>query len=82
MKITKEDLKRLENLITKYVHDNDIMPRSEYPGMTTTRYCWDIFHGTLDHLQYNNVPDYLFIRRLCDYMNDNHMHTALKHILI
>ena len=81
MKMTHEDFIRTQNLITSYVKDHNIMPRSEYPGMNLTRYCWDIFHGTLDRLQYKSVSDYLFLRSLYDYLKDDHIDTALRKIL-
>ena len=82
MKITTQDYNRLNQLITDTVKDNNIMSRSLYPGMTVTSYIWDIFHSTCDRLQHaGNILDYLFIRSLYDYCNDNNINTALKNIL-
>ena len=80
MKITKEDYNRLDRLIKDCIKRNSIKPIKDY-DISPVRYRWDIFHTTLDWLQYNNIPDYLFIRRLYDYLNDNHMDSALKNIL-
>ena len=80
MKITKSDYDRLAVLIRDYVKSSGIKPISDY-DITPVRYRWDIFHGLVDKMQYSSVTDYLFVRRLYDYLNDDNMDTALKNIL-
>lgn len=82
MKITKDDYSRLNKLITETVQGHSIMALAEYPGMSVMRYSWDIYHATCDKAQHaNNVSDYLFLRHLYDYLNDDHLTTALRAIL-
>lgn len=80
MKIRQDDYTRLSELILHVINHNKIQAKTNY-NITMTRYIWDIFHTTCDYYQYKNISDYLFIRRLYDYLNDSHMNTALKKIL-
>lgn len=83
MKITKQDYDRLNALITKTVTDHEIHSLADYPGMSVLRYSWDIYHAVCDRAQNeNNVSDYLFLRHLYDYLNDDHLTTALRAILL
>ena len=81
MKIMKNDFTRLSNLTNEFKQLANIHSYTDY-SMTKTRYVWDIFHFTSDHLQAEKrVKDYLFMRSLYSYLNDNNLQTALIKIL-
>ncbi len=80
MKMTKQDYYRLEDLIAAHIERASIGPIEDY-DITPTNYRWSIYHTTLDHLQYSSVEDYIFIRSLYDYCNDNHIDTALRNMI-
>lgn len=83
MKIRQADYIRLETLLKTFRQDYHIKPHADYPNMTQTRYVWDIFHACMDSCQNaRKVEDYLFLRSLWDYLNDTHIETALKRILL
>ena len=82
MKITPCDYSRLKSLLLETVNNQDIKPISSYE-MGSISYIWDIYHFTLDNMQINNrINDYLFLRNLYSYLDDNTLNTALKRILI
>ena len=81
MKITKDDYQKLSELVNEFKTEMNINSLEDY-GMTKIRYAWDIYHFTMDYLQMRNrVSDYLFMRRLYDYLNDANIQTALIKIL-
>jgi len=80
MKVTKNDYARMQQLINDCIQECKIKAYECYPGISERRYHWDIYHATIDRLQYKNKEDYLFLRSLYDYCNDNHnRHGVKKH---
>ena len=83
MKMTQTDYDKFSALITDTVKEYGIKYHADYPGMSVTRYAWDIFHLTTGRYQLmNHVENYLFMRSLFDKYNDDHITTALKKILL
>ena len=80
MKMIKSDYVRLEELINICIKRSGIKPHSDYK-MSHEWYRWDIYYATLDYLQYNSREDYIFMRSLYDYCNDDHIDTALRRII-
>lgn len=83
MKIREDDYKRLEKLVKDVfiLHPTAKVIYAE-KGLSETRLVWDIYHHTTDTAQREGrVEDYLFLRSLYDYLNDNHLTTALKAII-
>ena len=82
MKIRKDDYKKLSELINNTMDNFNIKAHKDYPAASLTRYLWDIKWTAQDHFQHtNDVKNYLFMRSLSDYLNDDHITTALKHII-
>ena len=82
-KINGSDLERFTALIQETLNKfPNVKEQYKEKGLSSMRFYWDTFHVTSDNLQKSGrVEDYLFIRRLYDYANDNHITTALKNII-
>ena len=82
MKINRPDFERLAKLINATLEKNPTA-REQYKqkGLSATRFLWDTWHYTVSINQRENVEDYLWLRGLQDYLNDNHLETALKNIV-
>ena len=70
MKMTQKDYNKLKIEITKYVSDKNIIMNNRD---NTERLRWDLIHFMVDDKRYAIIPLY-------DYLNDNHIDTALKSI--
>ena len=82
MKITETDFTRLQFAVKHFAETRHLQPRKNYPGMTVTRYIFDVFHGMIDACQAERrIEDYLFLRSLYDYLEDSHLETAMKKAL-
>ena len=78
MKITPGDYKELSTDIRQFLNDNPDAnwESAEKIGWSFVRYCWEIYH------QVNNRDNnFKYNRSLYDYLNDNHITTALKSII-
>ena len=78
MKMTRQDFNRLTLRICEFLNKHpDVIhyETSAYKrhGLSAMRYRWDIFHAT--------DPLCIFNRKLSDYLNDNHIDTALRRII-
>jgi hypothetical protein len=82
MKINNDDYVRLYALIKDTL--------AKYPtaqqqykdkGLSRTRFLFDTFHVTVDYAQKRNVENYVWMRRLQERLNDNHLETALNKIV-
>jgi len=71
MKMTQKDYNKLKIEITKYVSDKNIIMNNRD---NTERLRWDLIHFMVDDKRYSIIPLY-------DYLNDNHIDTALKSIV-
>ena len=82
-KIDGQDLERFTRLIHETLDKNpNAQQQYKDKGLSPIRFYWDTFHVTSDTIQRSGrVEDYLFIRRLYDYANDEHITTALKHAI-
>jgi hypothetical protein len=83
MKITKEDYQRLNSMIVTVLHENQgVQVIYKNKGLSDMRFRWDIYHKITDDAQHSGrVGDYLFCRRLYDYLNDDNLDTALRAIV-
>ena len=83
MKIIKEDYQRLKGLCLEVLEKNQgaqIIYKDK--GLSEERFRWDLYHKVTHEAQlWGRVEDYLFCRRLYDYLNDDHLDTALKSIV-
>lgn len=82
MKINPLDLTKLTKITLDFAKSHSLKQRADYPGMSVTRFCWDVYHGMMDNAQLTNIENYFFLRSLGDYLNDDHLTTALKKALI
>lgn len=69
MKITKQDYDNMKIKIAT-VHTNDIQQLYKDKQFSDRRYRWDCFHATK-----------CYTKELYDYLNDDHIDTALKNII-
>jgi hypothetical protein len=81
--ITPPDLERLRALVMDTISKNpDARQGYKDKGLSETRFRWDTYHVTTDAAQHSGrLDDYLFLRRLYDYLNDDNMDAALKAII-
>ena len=83
MKITKEDYQRLNKMILNVLENNQgVQVIYKDKGLSEIRFRWDTYHKVTGDAQHDGrVEDYLFCRRLYDYLNDDNLDTALKSII-
>lgn len=83
MKITKEDYNRLNDLIVNVLKNTQgAQVIYKERGLSDMRFRWDIYHKVTNRAQHEGrIEDYLFCRRLYDYLNDDNLDTALKAII-
>ena len=85
MKIRPEDYKRLETLVNATLEKFPLeKTQADYQarGLSQTRLVWDYFHATVQRLQITDGESYVWMRGIYDYLNDNHIETALKRIIL
>ena len=82
MKMRAEDFERLKKLIEASISRYPTAQKSYVTdGKSHTRFVWDVWHATVNVAQKAKVEDYLWMRGLHDYLNDDHIETALKKII-
>ena len=85
MKITTQDYARVEKLIRGTLEKFPLeKTQADYKtrNLSDTRLVWDYWHATLQRLQVTDVEQYLYLRGLHDYLDDSHIETALRAILV
>lgn len=83
MKITQKDYQGLKQAIEKAIQDQDLNINQlwvDYSnlGFSEMRFRWDLFHLSRVRIGDKNCPGDF---NLYDYLNDNHIDTALKNIV-
>lgn len=80
MKIRQSDYDKLQALLQETKQEYKVHSRDDYM-LSATKYAWELFHITMDRLQFSGrISDYLFMRSLHYYLTDSHIETALKRI--
>ena len=77
MKMTRQDYNRLTLRIHEFLNEHPDLKHYETSAykrneLSAERYRWDIFHAT--------DPLCIFNRKFSEYLNDNHIDTALRKI--
>ena len=84
MKIKSEHFEILKEAIEQVIADNpEAYTEYKKEGLSDTRYNWDLLHASQVRIgQQSTMPDTCnrYWLPLYDYMNDNHISTALKNI--
>ncbi len=84
MKITLGDYKRLENIIQKSFETlplEMVLDEAKSRGWSNARICWSYFNYVATP-GISTEEDYLFLRSLHTYLNDDHIETAMFKIII
>lgn len=72
MKITKQDYNKLKKAILSI--DPDILATLKNMSRNDTQHRWNVYH-------FVNAPPTFLFRYLHEYLNDNHIDTALRTII-
>jgi hypothetical protein len=85
MKIIPQDYTRLEELINVTI--KEVLPKIKVPAgheLNETQHIWNVWHITVERARIypGGTEDYLFLRSLHDYLNDSHIETALRKIIL